>query len=488
MTQPLDVPPDVPRAVTAAGRLHAVPAGATAPLTRPAHPPDRSERTPDLAAPAAGPATRAPSSEWASAFDVLPQLVCLLDRNGHLLHANATLERWRLGSSREANGRSLHHLLHPACRKPGCELELACLLGQGQLWNGLPWTTELRDERLGRWLRVEMRALPADGAAAVLATVSDVSDARDRVPGNAEGQEALRLRIASLAAELARSNEQLRDQASERERLERALRAGEQKYRLLAGTMSDGLAQHDDDGRLREVNDALCRMLGYRREELLGQFLPELLTEPYGTQLRACLAAGRYSAGGRCEAEWRCPGGRRIYTRMALQPVAAEGDVPGGYCTIVTDITERRQTERALRRSKCELKLLSAQLLAAQEMERKRIALELHDRVGQSLSAIKFRVESAVALLEGRLDPADLAGFQTAVERLQTVVEDVRRIAMDLRPSTLDDLGILPTIAWFCREFRDVYRHIELDVDIAVAEQEVPVGRGPRSTGCCRRR
>ncbi|BAU50044.1 PAS/PAC sensor signal transduction histidine kinase [Sulfurifustis variabilis] len=259
-------------------------------------------------------------------------------------------------------------------------------------------------------------------------------------------------------------------------RPERTLRSDEAKYRLLAENMSDGFALQDEEGRLRDVNGALCRMLGYRRDELLGTIVYELLSRPCAADLRSRFAEGRYARGGRCEAEWLGREGRRIHTHMSLLPLPTDDEPSRGYCVIVTDVTERRQTERALRRSKCELRLLSAQLLAAQEMERKRIAYELHDRVGQSLSAIKFRVESGIAMIEGRLNSADLASFQAAVERIQSVVEDVRRIAMDLRPSTLDDLGILPTIAWFCREFRDVYRHIELDVDIAITEQQVPVG------------
>lgn len=415
-----------------------------------------------------------------TACDGLPQLVCMLDRRGKVLCADAALERWGLGRITEVRGRTLHAVLHPGCRERGCELALVCLRGWSQLQNGLSSTAEVRDRTLKRRLRLEMKPAAESSAASgdagvgrALVSISDVTGTRSTLARTSVTSDALQRRLESPTVALAPSGHRPHREAMERARAERAQRVDQARYRVLAENISEGFAVQDEQGRLQEVNDALCRMLGYRREELLGQSMLELLSEPYRTELRSHLAQAR---GGRCQAEWLCRDGRRIHTDISLQPLPADGESSGGYCTIVTDVTERRQTERALRRSKCELRLLSAQLLAAQEMERKRIAYELHDRVGQSLSAVKFRVESAIAVLEGRLNATDLAVFQAVVERLQAVVEEVRRIAMDLRPSTLDDLGILPTIAWFCREFRDVYRHIELDVDITVAEQQVPVG------------
>lgn len=117
---------------------------------------------------------------------------------------------------------------------------------------------------------------------------------------------------------------------------------------------------------------------------------------------------------------------------------------------------------------------LSARLLAAQERERKRIARELHDGIGQRLSAIKF-------ILEGVLDetlPAQEYSqgerLQRAVHMTQEAIDEVRRISMDLRPAMLDDLGIVMTIEWFCREFQAVYPDIavckEIDIDESAME------------------
>ena len=127
-----------------------------------------------------------------------------------------------------------------------------------------------------------------------------------------------------------------------------------------------------------------------------------------------------------------------------------------------------------LKQSEKELRLLSSQLLTVQEQERGRIARELHDGIGQSLSSIKFRVEDALGQISTGLTASGISGLNNLIPLVQSTVEEVRRITMDLRPSTLDDLGILATIAWFCRELQETYSTVEINKEIAVQENEIP--------------
>jgi PAS domain S-box-containing protein len=140
----------------------------------------------------------------------------------------------------------------------------------------------------------------------------------------------------------------------------------------------------------------------------------------------------------------------------------------------VQDITERKQVEEMLRRSQEELRRLSAQLLSVQEEERKRVARELHDGIGQSLSALKFLLENRLQKLGKKFLPADLQPLESIVPMLQNAVEEVRRMQSDLRPPLLDDLGILATISWFCREFQKVYAKIKIEREMDIQENEVP--------------
>jgi signal transduction histidine kinase len=142
---------------------------------------------------------------------------------------------------------------------------------------------------------------------------------------------------------------------------------------------------------------------------------------------------------------------------------------------IVADRTTRRLAEDALRKSDKELRILSNQLLSAEEKERKRMARELHDGIGQSLSAIKFSVENTLRELQDRSALSDLASLEAVIPITQKTIEEVRRIVKDLRPSILDDLGILATIAWFCREFQTVYSNIQIETQIDITENDIPL-------------
>ena len=137
------------------------------------------------------------------------------------------------------------------------------------------------------------------------------------------------------------------------------------------------------------------------------------------------------------------------------------------------DITERKRAEEALRESETRLRALSSQLLTAQESERKRIALELHDGIGQMLTAIKFKVESLLQEKGTGKARAKEKSFEAIIPMVRESVEEVRRMQMDLRPSTLDDLGVLATLGWFCREYQKIYSHIRIEKEVGLKEDEV---------------
>jgi len=134
----------------------------------------------------------------------------------------------------------------------------------------------------------------------------------------------------------------------------------------------------------------------------------------------------------------------------------------------------QEELEERVKARTAELRRISLQLLNAQEEERKRIALELHDDLGQTLSAIKFRVENCLQEIDGKMTQNNHKSLEPIVPMVQRAVEDVRRIQKNLRPSSLDDLGILPTISWFCREFETTYSEIIIKKDMDIEESDVP--------------
>ncbi len=140
---------------------------------------------------------------------------------------------------------------------------------------------------------------------------------------------------------------------------------------------------------------------------------------------------------------------------------------------LLIEIAERERIEKELRKSESHLRYLSAELLTAHEKERKLVAQEIHDSIGGSLASAKFRVENAISQV-GQNNSQITAALESISRILQSTIEEARRIQMALRPSILDDFGILTTINWFCREFESTYLDIPIQKEIDIKEDEVP--------------
>lgn len=118
------------------------------------------------------------------------------------------------------------------------------------------------------------------------------------------------------------------------------------------------------------------------------------------------------------------------------------------------------------------LETLSAAMLRSEEMEKKKVAAGLHEGVAQTLSAIKVRIENSLNQIDA--SEANDRSLSSIVPVLQSTIRDVQSIATGLRPSSLDDLGLLPTIDWFCREFEHLHPEITIEQDISLRENDTP--------------
>ncbi len=133
---------------------------------------------------------------------------------------------------------------------------------------------------------------------------------------------------------------------------------------------------------------------------------------------------------------------------------------------------QRKELEETLRESENRVRFFASQCLTAQETERKRVAGELHDSIAASLGAMRFRIDKiAEEMKQGNGSPESLQDLGSKVTEINN---EVRRIMADLRPSILDDLGIIAAMNWFCREYQKTYSHISVENQIGVSEPEVP--------------
>jgi PAS domain S-box-containing protein len=287
--------------------------------------------------------------------------------------------------------------------------------------------------------------------------------------------------------------------ATDRKRAEEALRQSEERYRVLHESLRDAFVQASMDGRIVECNDLYCRMLGYSPEEMRALTYQELTPERWhafedgivGEQIIPRGYSDVY------EKEYRRKDGTIIPVELRTILSRDAFGQPNAMWAIVRDITERKRAEEALRRSRDELELrvqgrtaeltqanealkaserqlriLSSRILSAHEEERKRIAHELHDSIGGVLSAIKFELENTLnKLREGKANPEDL---EKLVGTTHYAMEEARRIYMDLRPSVLDDLGLVATVGWFARQFQSHYQNIDIQRAIELTEDEIP--------------
>ena len=141
----------------------------------------------------------------------------------------------------------------------------------------------------------------------------------------------------------------------------------------------------------------------------------------------------------------------------------------------LTATLEQRVYERTedLEKSQQRLQQLASQLIHAQEKERKRVANELHDSLLSELAAMKFLFEGKLMLFKkGQLgDPKE---FDRITELMQKVMKEARGIMNNLRPSILDEVGLIPTIDWHFREYQKVYDHIQIRKQVEVLEKDIP--------------
>jgi PAS domain S-box-containing protein len=259
---------------------------------------------------------------------------------------------------------------------------------------------------------------------------------------------------------------------TERKRTEEALRAAQRYNRSLIEASLDPLVTISRDGEITDVNRATELATGLSRDALIGSDFSDYFAKPEKAKegykqvfsegsVRDYPLALRHTSGRVIEVLYNAT----VYKNEA-------GEVQGVFAA-ARDITERKRGEEVLRESEKRLRLLSSQLLVAQERERKLIAGEIHDSMGASLAATKFKMESALnEMVAG--NPRARAALESVIPIIQGTMEEARRIQQTLRPSILDDLGILPAINWFCRQFETTYSNIRIEKEINIQGDEVP--------------
>jgi PAS domain S-box-containing protein len=230
--------------------------------------------------------------------------------------------------------------------------------------------------------------------------------------------------------------------------LQKEIVASEIKYRTLVETAQEGIAIVDPEENIVFCNDAFARIFSYNKEFLIGSNLDRLVDEDKFQEFRR-------------KTEERGRGKRERYETImkdraeALHNILisaaplynAEGAFIGTM-GLVLDITDLKYKEEALRKQRADLKWLSNRLIELQESDRKSLARELHDCIGQKLGLAKIRLGKLIVEC-----PDDKIPFLSEIsDIISDIAGDIRNISSTLRPRILDDLGLLPTIEWYLEE------------------------------------
>lgn len=381
--------------------------------------------------------------------EVLAQIndvVIAVDNDNRVTYLNPAAERQYGFDASEVLGCGLDEVLHYRWLRPDDEIAAQTALRETGVWRG----GNIHVKRNGEEIQVESAvSVLRDGGGAVVGQLAVIRD------------------------------------ITERKRAEEALRESEERLRLTTESVTDyAILTTDTEGRITSWNVGAECIFGYTEEEITGRpseiiFTPEDRAQGIPeAEMRLAREVGRAE-----DERWHISKhGVRFYVSGIMSPLRANG-VLTGYAKIARDLTDRKRMEEELRRAREELERrvaertrelaeankalrvenagrrrierarlqLLRQLVRVQDDERRRIARDIHDHLGQQSTALRLKLE---ALKEQCARYAELCGL---IEQTQAIAArldaDVDFLAWELRPAALDDLGLAAALANFVKEW-----------------------------------
>lgn len=247
-----------------------------------------------------------------------------------------------------------------------------------------------------------------------------------------------------------------------------ALRKNEKLLRGITSSLGEGLLVLNKEGELLFMNPEAERLLGWSEQELSGCDVYKVIhSQKYdGTPLREsdCGVLGVLKKGGVFKTEddiFVCKNGSHIPVSIVATAIMENGQAVASVVAF-QDISQRKQAERELLESREQLRELSVHQQLVREEERTRIARELHDELGQMLTGIKLDAMWLANYLPGEsLVIADKIASMSKL--IDETLDAMRRVAADLRPVMLDDLGLAAAVEWLSEEFG---KHTRINIQL----------------------
>jgi PAS domain S-box-containing protein len=405
--------------------------------------------------------------EWEIALDSLDELLCLVNSEGRIVRANRAIEKWKLGKVTAVKGKKFHDLMHFGCTDPNCYLSNFSALILDVIVSDKSTERQIFDPYLKRHLNYQINRVYSDVALESELVIISISDVK-KIQSSSNTIESLKknlnkkIELKSLALE--KLNKKLQIQIEKSNQAKASLKESHQAYLNLLDTMSEGVVVQDAESKIVYVNRKMSKMLGHPKSQLLGQVLDSFFDRNDSSDVGG-FGDNILHENGQLN-RIHIANGKKLWVKVSTNDLLKTFIDSDGQSLVITDINDFVESQRKLIAADEQLRLLSQRVLDAQEVERKRIAFELHDGLGQTLSAVKFYVENTINNLS--LD-SKVSGdrLNLVVTKLQDAVDEVRRISMDLRPSMLDDIGVIATLEWFRREMSLLYPEIKFDFSVS---------------------
>ncbi len=256
-----------------------------------------------------------------------------------------------------------------------------------------------------------------------------------------------------------------------------ALRWSEERFRSLIQNASDVVMLVDAGAAITYASASASHTLGYRPEELVSTQLADMLSPEDATRMREYLAVCVHKAGASSPSEFRFRHADQRWRDMEVIANNRLNDSSVGRIVLnCRDITERKRAEEQLRNSREQLRNLFGYLQSLREEERTTIAREIHDELGQVLTALKMDA----SWLGGKYKDYEPVVKKTkSMENLiDSTIRAVKRICTELRPGVLDDLGLVAAMEWQAEEFQ---KRTGIACEVAFSPGDIAVDR-ERST------
>ncbi|MEO8340189.1 MAG: PAS domain S-box protein [Nitrospirota bacterium] len=248
---------------------------------------------------------------------------------------------------------------------------------------------------------------------------------------------------------------------TDRKQGEEALRKSEERYRSIFENAVEGIFQTSLEGKYLDVNPALARIYGYNSPEDMISTITNIATQLYVDPDRRNefirLIQNQEALTG-FESLVHQKDGRTILVSENVRTMRDPNGVLRGYEGRVEDITARKLAEQRLRDTLDQVRMLTSRLETVQEEERRRISRELHDELGVRLTCLKIDLSRLITIAGDGVNAVVRAKLgdkvHSMLEQVDTTIAAVQSLATQLRPTLLDDLGLVAAIEWQCLDFQ----------------------------------